>query len=270
MKLVQLVQNTPEWLEWRRKGIGASEMAAILGVCKYSTPYRVWCEKTGRSKGFAGNFATERGHELEAKARARYELVSMEDMPTACAEHLKYSILRCSLDGVREDFKKILEIKCPGKESHEIAASGKVPDHYFPQVQFQLMVTGADECEYFSYFVDKEGNESHAIVNVKPDLEYQGMLVVKALEFWKLVESDTRPALADDDDLLVDDGAVATLCEKLTAKDGLSKSEIDQIKESVIRLGGHSRIRSGRVLVTRSRTSSGKDSYRATIAKAST
>lgn len=263
-----MIQGTPEWHEWRKQGIGASEMAAILGVCKYSTPYKVWCEKTGRSKGFEGNFVTERGNELEAKARARYELVSLEDMPPGCAVHPKYQILRASLDGIRADGKRILEIKCPGRESHEAALSGRVPDHYIPQVQYQLLVTGADECEYFSFYIDRDGNEGHASVTVRPDLEYQGMLVARALQFWELVKSDTQPALTEHDDLVVDCGEVLDICKTLTEqKDQLSKKELDQMKERVIRLGGHTRIRCGSVLVTKSQTSSGKDSYRLTISK---
>jgi len=256
-------QGSLEWLEWRRKGIGASDMAAILGVSPYSTPYQIWCEKTGRSTGFVGNFATQRGTELEAKARARYELISLEDMPPALAMHPKYEILRVSLDGRSADGHRILEIKCPGIQSHATAVAGQVPDHYIPQVQFQLAVTGADACDYFSFY-----NDNHALVEVRPDVEYQGMLVVKALDFWDLVKASTPPPLTDRDDKVIDTGEVFEICRELAEKkDVLKKTDLEKMKERVVLLGGHSRVRCGRVLVTRSRLASGKDSYRLTVSK---
>lgn len=265
MDLSKIVQGSPEWHQWRKGGIGASESAAILGVSPYSTPYQVWLEKTGRVKGFEGNFATERGNDLEGKARAKYELLTMEDMPAALAQHPKFEILRASLDGLRSDNKLILEIKCPGAESHKMAIEGKVPEHYMIQIQHQLAVTGADACHYFSYSYK---DQSHALIEVLPDVEMQGKIVASALEFWNLVQSDRSPPLTDADAKEVWDDEVRELCFRLLNFQGtLSKTEIDFLKAKVIQLGGHSKIRCGRVLVSKSVTKTGKDSYRLTISK---
>lgn len=35
------------WLEWRRGGIGGSDIAALLGLSNYASPYSLWCEKVG-------------------------------------------------------------------------------------------------------------------------------------------------------------------------------------------------------------------------------
>src|SRR5690348_4034345 len=44
--------NAPEaeWLALRNSGIGASEVAAILGESKYDSPYSLWARKTGRTE----------------------------------------------------------------------------------------------------------------------------------------------------------------------------------------------------------------------------
>jgi putative phage-type endonuclease len=248
-----MIQGTNEWLEWRKKGAGASEVAAIIGVNPYTTCRQVWLEKTGRSKGFEGNFATQRGTELEAKARSRYELISMEDMPPATIIHPKYDIVRVSLDGLRSDNKKILEIKCPGESNHKIAQSGKVPDHYVPQVQYQMAATGADTCDFFSYYEGPNGT-SDALVEVESNIEYQGMLIAKVLDFWNdFVLKDVSPPLTDRDILEIDDEnqSVALLCKEiLERKDILSKKDLDALKAEVIQLGGHSKIRCGRVLIS--------------------
>ncbi len=218
----EIRQGTEAWKLWRRQGIGASEIAAIIGVSPYSTAYQVWLEKSGIIDTFKGNFATDRGTELEGKARALYELVCLEDAPPALAVHPKYEMLRASLDGMRADGKLIVEIKCPGEESHNAALAGKVPEHYKPQVQFQLAVTGAEMCHYFSY-----REESYALVEVTPDIEYQGFLVNEALKFWDLVKSKKPPLLTDKDAKWSDDETVLIFFEELLkVKDDKQKREI--------------------------------------------
>jgi len=51
--------------EERRKYIGASEVAAVMGYDRYRTPLDVFREKTGLSTPFEGNNHTERGNRLE-------------------------------------------------------------------------------------------------------------------------------------------------------------------------------------------------------------
>jgi putative phage-type endonuclease len=64
---------TTEQQRRRLKGIGASDVAAILGLDKYRTPYQVWMEKTGRIAPFAGNEATKMGNLLEPVIAQLYQ-----------------------------------------------------------------------------------------------------------------------------------------------------------------------------------------------------
>jgi putative phage-type endonuclease len=254
-----MIQGTPEWLAWRKGGIGASEAAAIMGVCPYSTPLKVWKEKSGLAEGFEGNFATQRGSDLEAKARARYELISLEDMPPATATHPKYDFLRASLDGLRADNKLILEIKVPSKESHDLAKSGKVPEHYKIQVQQQLLVTGADLCHYFSY---SDKDQSHALVEVEPDLELQARIVIEAEKFWQLVKSGTPPKLTDRDFKDVSlNLSIVELIKKLVADHkSMTKEDLDSTKAKIIELADHPKVEFGSTKIS-TVLRSGKFSY---------
>lgn len=238
-------QGTNEWKEWKLLGIGASEIASVIGINPHQTSYEVWLVKTGRSKGFEGNSATQRGHELESRARARYELFHLEDMPPATIVHPKFDIVRVSLDGRSLDGKKVLEIKCPGEKNHQIAVGGKVPEHYVPQVQYQMAATGADECDFFSYFESKAG-PTHALVNVKANTEYQGYLVNKALEFWEnFVVKNIPPPLTDKDVFLVEDNPeLEFLCgQLLMAKDQMEKKDLDNYKAMLVELSGHTKFK---------------------------
>ena len=57
--------NRSEWLEARRGGIGGSDAATLLGVSKFSSPYKLWAEKTGRDIGDFDNPYMRRGRALE-------------------------------------------------------------------------------------------------------------------------------------------------------------------------------------------------------------
>lgn len=268
-----MIQGSVEWIEWRKSGVGASDVAAVLGICPYKTRYQLWLEKTGRSKGFEGNSFTIHGQDTEAKARARYELLTMEDMPPACATHPKFSVCLASLDGRKDDNSLILEIKCPrGSEMIAAAKDGKILEHYIPQVQFQLAITGADLLHFFVYHSE---TQEDALVEVKPDVEYQGKIIAEVLSFWELVKSDTAPPLTDRDVLIVETEEMIELCKKLSSlksceefgQKNAIKKVADKLKEKVIELGGHNKVRCGDVLVSKSVTKTGKDSYRLTIAQ---
>jgi putative phage-type endonuclease len=242
-------QNTSAWLEWRRHGVGASEAAAILGVCPYNTPLDIWKDKVGKGVVFEGSSATQRGQDLEGKARAKYELLTMEDVPPAIAVHPKYDMLRASLDGFRADGKLILEIKCPGEASHAAAMTGIVPEHYGIQMQHQMAVTGADMGHYFSYSYK---DHTHALVEVLPDLELQGRIVAAVLEFWELVKSNTPPPLTDRDfkDVAGDARLEALVNRIRTEHKDLKKPDIDRLKAEAVALGGHNKIVCGDVKIS--------------------
>lgn len=246
-----LVQNTPEWVKWRNENIGASEVAAIIGICPYNTPYGVWQVKTGRSKGFVGNLFTQHGHDTEARARALYELLTMTDMTPRCATHPKYPVCIASLDGANDDGTRLLEIKCPkGLETLKAALEGRVIDHYIPQVQMQLAVTGADQLDFFVYH---EESKQSALVVVEPDVEYQGMLIAQVVYFWtNYVLTDTPPPLTDRDVKVIEnDIELEKLCDRiLLNKETLSKAELDAMKAEAILMGGHPKIRCGSVQIS--------------------
>lgn len=41
------ITDRDEWLAWRRTGIGASDVAGILGLSPWDTPWSVWADKVG-------------------------------------------------------------------------------------------------------------------------------------------------------------------------------------------------------------------------------
>lgn len=57
--------GSPAWVAWRKGGLGASDLAAVLGLDPYRTENELWQVKTGNVVDFAGNAKTRWGHRLE-------------------------------------------------------------------------------------------------------------------------------------------------------------------------------------------------------------
>lgn len=218
-----------EWLKWRNLGIGSSDAPIIMKVSPWSTPYKLWTEKTGLSKTKSlGNWATQRGNDLEPIARAKYEFESGLEFPVVNMTHATELFMRASLDGYNEEAKIILEIKCPNAKDHELAVSGIVPEKYFPQLQHQLMVTGAKEAHYVSY----DGKESLALVVVKPDHGYIASLKAAEMEFWECVTNYVEPPLTDSDCRVLTDADILDIANEYQELD-MQINELEKRKKGL-------------------------------------
>lgn len=200
-------QQSDAWHAWRAKGIGASEAPTVMGVSPWMTRLQLWEIKTGRRKPFEGNWATRRGNDKEAKARATYELKYNVDMAPTLVEHSTYPFIRASLDGYNKDLNRILEIKYPGRADHEKAAKGEVPEKYYPQIQHQFLATGAKDAHYWSF----DGESGHLVV-VEPDHEYCGKLLSELIRFWDLIQKDIAPEACDKDFEVIADDSLSGYC----------------------------------------------------------
>ncbi len=59
-------KDRAEWLEYRKDGIGSSEVATILGLNPWETPfYQLWRRKKGWTPPSDETFAMKAGHYLE-------------------------------------------------------------------------------------------------------------------------------------------------------------------------------------------------------------
>ena len=65
-----------EWLEERRKSIGGSDAAAVIGMSRFASPYTVWMDKTGRLPEKEDTEAMRIGRDLEEYVAKRFEEAS--------------------------------------------------------------------------------------------------------------------------------------------------------------------------------------------------
>jgi putative phage-type endonuclease len=190
------VQGTPEWHQFRKGKIGASDAASIMGVSPWETKLQCW-ERIQFGIKKAPNKAMERGTALESTARKWLNDKLGKDYQPVVVQSINNPDLIASLDGYYENFEGtpyILEIKVPGIEAHGDAVSGRVPHYYIPQLMHQMDLVGVNHMIYVSYY----GNHGE-ILHVERDEEYCKKLFLEELSFMASL-IDFRPPPAVDQD----------------------------------------------------------------------
>ena len=169
--------------------IGSSDAPTIMGVCPWKTREQLW-EEMVFGKDDKDNPAMKRGREMEPLAIAWFENeMGIKLIQQKFLKHPDYHWMTATLDGVNEEQKLLVEIKCPGKASHQFVEDNEmVPPNYIPQLQHQMAVTGYDSMYYCS-FRDNEG----IIIELLRDEDYIQSLIQEEEAFWKSVLNLERP-----------------------------------------------------------------------------
>jgi len=186
-------QQTEDWIQFRKKKIGASEAPAIMEVSPWKTPYQLWLEKLDLIPSDYQSNAMKRGLQMENQARKQFSLLTGHEVQPEVKIHPEINYMMASLDGITSDGKYAVEIKCPGPKDHGLAAEGVIPDKYYPQLQHQLEVCGLDMIYYFSFDI-----HSHFLIKVERDNKYIKNMLRKEKEFWDCVESFVAPRCKND------------------------------------------------------------------------
>lgn len=189
-----------EWLKTRRSGIGGSEVAAILGLSKWSSEYQIWLDKTSNEEPEEKKSnVLEWGSRLEPVIRQKVadetdgqvyivpQMLRSKKYPHMCAD-LDGVILTASGEWVG------LEIKTHREYGSKDWAFG-VPAYYQTQVQHYMAVTGLKKfivvcllngSDFVSYEVEANTDFISALYDVEQ-------------KFWNKVQSGEKP-LADGSD----------------------------------------------------------------------
>lgn len=152
-RIVDVQQNTPEWLEFRKGKIGASDAASILGISPWETKQQCW-ERIVFGTSRKPNKAMIRGSKLEGKALHWLNKKTGREYRPVVLQSLAHEEFIASLDGFWVDNSgkvHIAEIKCPGMQSHLSAIFGTIPEIYKPQLNHQMDLAGVDEMIYVSF-----------------------------------------------------------------------------------------------------------------------
>lgn len=144
-------KNHEEWLKSRENGIGSSEVATILGMSPFDTPYQLWLRKTGRVKAEESeNFLMKAGHYLEdAISHFCADEAGLEIVKTSASEFVVVDtdkpFMRVSPDryafpvGEKKSNDNRTIIEC--KSTQKGIDGEDLPRHWIVQVFYQMRVT---------------------------------------------------------------------------------------------------------------------------------
>lgn len=146
MKTHNVVQGSAEWLTLRGKYRGASEAATMMGAKGASARAEmVRMKALGQEKEFSEwvqRNLLDKGHEVEEFARGLVEANLGEILyPTTATDDDGYLIV--SFDGITMDGSTVWECKLWNAELAEAVKRGALPDSHWPQLEQQLLVSGA-------------------------------------------------------------------------------------------------------------------------------
>ena len=218
MRLIDIRQRTPEWERWRAQGVTASEAPIVLGLSPYKTPWRLWAERVGlvRPEDLSANPHVARGVALEDAARQVFEARFGTVLLPLCAEADAEPLLRASFDGITDEGAPV-ELKAPSQgtwaevaREREGSAAYRL---YYPQVQHQLFVAGAELGWLAFYFAGEL-----EVLEVRRDAAFVDRLVERALAFWEAVATRREPERDPTRDLFVPGGEALARWTALAAE----------------------------------------------------
>lgn len=178
----------PEWLALRAGKFTGSDFNQYLSIVKKgelsdtaeSNLYKKALESIGYEFESIRSDAMERGTELEADARQEYIMQTFNDVQEVAFVDWEKLRAGCSPDGViytGGKLKKIIEIKCPEIKNYLKMARGKIPPLYECQMQFNMLITGAESCDFVIYHPDMR----LIMLEINADADYQANILT-ALE----------------------------------------------------------------------------------------
>lgn len=179
-----------EWLAARRKGIGGSDVAAILGLDNYRSPLAVYLEKTDQFDSPPAGEAAEWGLLLEPIVVEQWEKRTglKADPSPGMLAHPDHPWMLANVDRLVGD-DAVLEVKTTSAWLNDEWSEGKIPERALLQGQHYLAVTGR-KLIHFAVLIG--GQELRTYKVQRDDALIEQIIKVEG-EFWQRVESRDEP-----------------------------------------------------------------------------
>lgn len=189
-----------DWLELRKKGLGGSDMGAIMGLNKYSSPLKVYMDKVENIReDVSKKSAVRKGKDLESLIRTLYVTPYLGDQgySVRTLQHILinniYPWIRANLDGIAvnmdnpQDYTKHIgiEIKVVTPFAED-AWNGEdycgVPASYYAQCQTYMLVTGVQKFVLCALF---ENNWEMHYYDIPRDEAFIARIIKESKHFYE-------------------------------------------------------------------------------------
>jgi len=202
-----------EWLEWRKQGIGGSDVAAILGISPFRTARDLYYDKLGIAvENDESNWVgMEMGNLLEPLVARIFEKKTGLKVyqRKAMFHHPEHPWMLADLDylvDLPDGTTAILEIKTTNYNAQGnwwYNGAEIVPSYYETQGRHYMAVMNIDRC-YFCCLYGNNEDES-IIRHIDRDANYEAELITLEEVFWnENVLALVPPAYTEDGDLILE------------------------------------------------------------------
>lgn len=190
--LGQAEPHSPGWHALRADGIGGSEIAAVVGLSRWVSPFALWHRKRGNIAPQPQSEPMEWGTRLEPAITQKFVDEHPDWTVTATPgtyAHPDRPWQRCNPDGLVGD-DALLEVKTVNAYADDFTKD-EVPVYYACQVQWQLDIFGLDRC-YAAVLI---GGNTYREYVIEANAEDQAFLRDAAERFWASIQADEQPPL---------------------------------------------------------------------------
>lgn len=191
-----------DWLAWRRGGIGASDVAGVLGESPWESPWSIWASKVGLLPDREATDSMRLGTDLEPiigrwfTDRTGLHVAGEQTWLT----HQHWPWMRATVDGfVMESPGDHLDAALGVFEAKYSADAPweSPPRHYVVQVNWQMMTAGTDRawlaCLHMAF-----GRPSFAVYEIERDDRLCDELRARCNAFWESYVLTGDPPPTDD------------------------------------------------------------------------
>ena len=164
----EIEQGSEEWGNLRNQFITGTDAYSLLrGKSIQDILYT-----KQHAEPWAGNYWTQRGHDLEPDAKAVYSAIYQPTTDVGFVINDKFPYIGVSPDGLVGD-DGLVEVKCFGEKRH-FQTHKKPEPSIIAQIQYQLFVTERDWCDLVNYNPDIEDpHQAFLVKRIIPDPEIQ-------------------------------------------------------------------------------------------------
>lgn len=200
-KLIRVPDGDREkWLDQRRKGIGGSDVAAIMGFSEYRGPYEVWAEKKGYQEAadLSEVESVQWGNILEPVVGRHYAELHPDRKVrrlNAVCQSIDRPWAQASLDYEVRDPELgwgILEIKTASLYKESDWAEG-VPLYYQTQITHYMSVTGRQFADV-AVLIGGQRYREFRIMRTEDDI---ALVNREVDDFWTFVEKNIEPPIGE-------------------------------------------------------------------------
>lgn len=162
------LNSREEWLKARENSIGGSEASSLIDVNPYCSLRQLWERKKSNNIEEISNELIDYGNRLEPILRAMFQAkhpdYDVQYKENVLLKSKEFEFAHYSPDGLIWDGTRpgILEIKTSFIRNSEMIRNwdNKIPDNYFVQVLWGLIVTGYEFVDLIAELRFMDGNAS--------------------------------------------------------------------------------------------------------------